>query len=396
MQHILKTTGLLVGLTLLLGRCVEAYKADGPLNIDLLVVSGIITDQAGPQTIGLTRSVSRTRRDSAALTFPVTQASVEIMVDSTERLALTETTPGTYQLPAGFRGQIGHSYQLRFRTAEGVSYASNAETMGTVPPIARAYAVKHPGLVAVGDSISAATDVFVDYQDPPGAANFYRWRWRNYEVQPLCASCKQGRYVVRDIGPVGSGPLEVPGCVVDTSIRSFVYFDYPCRGQCWEIFYGTNLDIFTDRYTNGRPQLGHFIATIPAYQATPGLVVVEQLSLSANAYRYYKLLADQSQTNGTLADSPPAPTSGNVKNLSNPNENVIGYFSAAAVAQANVKFSRRDLGVTKYVGLLRATTNRLVSLEPDRLSPIFGGRPPSAVCVPGRTRTDQFPPGWND
>ncbi len=387
--------GLLVWIPLLYG-CVKSFDANLSLNLNILVVNGIITDQTKTQTISLSRSVSRNRADSTTISQPVTKASVTVIVDSTTRLLLVETSPGVYQLPTGFRGQVGHTYQLRFQTADGASYASSVETMVAVPPISRAYGQPHSGVVAIGDTSSAATDVFVDYQDPPSTGNFYLWRWRDYEVQTYCASCKQGRYVVRDVGPVGSGPLEVLGCVTDTSIRSYVYYDYPCRGQCWDIFYSTNLDIFSDLYTNGKLQVGHLVATIPAYQPQPALIVVEQLSLSANAYRYYKILADQTQTNGTLADSPPAPTIGNVKNITNADESVAGYFSAASVSAMSYKFNRQGLGVTKYIGLFRAETNRFPNLEDGRTSAILGNGIPSAICIPSRTRTDQLPPGWNN
>ena len=185
------------------------------------------------------------------------------------------------------------------------------------------------------------------------------------------------------------------GCVVDTTIRSYVYYDYPCRSQCWEILYSSRIDIFSDVYTNGKLQIGHRVATIPAYGGKPGLLAIEQLSLSANAYRYYKLFADQVQNTGTLADSPPAPIVGNMKNLSNAQENVVGYFSAASVATYSYKFNRRNLGINKFISLLRSTTRRNANRETDRGNAIFGSQFPSAICIPSRTRTDLLPPGWN-
>ncbi len=375
----------------LLGGCVSNYDPHLKLSADLLVVTGILTDQATPQTITLSRA--RSNADSSVST-PLHNATVEVLVNGVAT-PLTEAQPGTYMLPVGFRGQVGTAYQLRFRTAEGVSYQSSIETMLPVPPIGKAYDLPHSQAVAVGDTTVPATDIYVDYQDPANTANFYLWRWRDYEIQDYCASCRQGRYVVRDVGPVGSGPLEVLGCVLDTTIRSYIYYDYPCRSQCWDIFYSTSVDVFVDTYTNGRTQLGHIVATIPAYQAKPGLLAIEQLSLSAGAYRYYKLFADQVQNTGTLVDTPPAPLAGNIRNLSNPDENVVGYFSAASVATYAYKFTRQNLKLSQFIGLFRAETHRLPKAEEERANPIFGGPRPSALCLPGRTRTDQAPPGWN-
>ena len=77
-----------------------------------------------------------------------------------------------------------------------------------------------------------------------------------------------------DIGPVGAGPIDVIGCVRDTTVGTTNLFDYPCRGLCWDIFYNTDIDVFSDVYTNGQPQVGHKVASIPIYQRDPALIVV--------------------------------------------------------------------------------------------------------------------------
>ncbi len=371
--------------------CVSAYDPQLQLTADLIVVSGIITDQDSPQTITLSRLHANA---DSSINTPIRNAQVEVLIDGTG-VMLSERDAGTYILPEDVRGKVGSSYQLRFRTEEGVAYQSTVETMVAVPTISRVYDMPHTDLIPVGDTVVPASDIFFDYQDPPGTANFYLWRWRNYESQDYCASCRQGRYTIRDIGPVGSGPLEVLGCVVDPTIRSYVYYDYPCRGQCWDIFYSTTIDVLSDVYTNGTFQLAHKAATIPAYQASPALIVIEQLSLSANAYRYYRLFADQVQNTGTLADSPPAPLVGNVTNTANPQEQVVGYFSAASVASYSYKFTRQRLNVSRYIGLFRAENGRQPRREEERTNPIFGTSLPSALCIPSHTRTDQLPPGWN-
>ncbi len=155
--------------------------------------------------------------------------------------------------------------------------------------------------------------------------------------------------------------------------------------------------MFSDVYTNGQLQTGHKVASIPIYQRDPALIVVEQLSITANAYRYYNLFAAQVQNTGTLADSPPAPLAGNVKNLANATENVVGYFSAASVAVSRHKITRQEVTTGIFQGLFFAVNGRMPRLE----SAQPGGSPfekgaSAAICVSSRTRTDQLPPGWND
>lgn len=376
--------------------CVDAFDPKLALNADLVVVSAIITDQAGPQLVSLSRS--RSRADSANVTTPISRATVTVLVNKTPVvLAETATDPGTYQFPTGFRGKVGDTYQLQFQTPEGVSYASSVETMAAASPVARAYSVFNPtGIKVTADAVSTPTnDVFIDFTDPADQRNFYFWRWRLHELQDWCATCTQGRYLIKDIGPVGSGPIDIIGCVSDKKLSPQNKFDYDCRGTCWEIFYSNTINIMSDIYTNGTPQTRYKVATIPIYQREPALVTVEQLSISANAYRYYRLVAEQSQKTGTLADSPPAPLAGNVRNQADPTENVVGYFSAAGMSTAYHKMSRNDVPAGNFRGLFFAQNGRKPNVDVAHGTVFIGQGIPSALCVPGQNRTNKLPPGWN-
>ncbi len=377
--------------------CVNTYDPSLALDANLVVVSGIVTDLDETQTITLSRS--RSNADSSDITTPIQHAAVTVIVNGAMPVSLLEVRPGTYQFPGGFRGKVGNTYQLRFRTAEGATYESSVETMASVPPILRTYDQFNPqGPKKTADGLSVpANDIYIDVQDPANSRNFYLWRWRLYELQPWCVTCQQGRYVVVDVGPVGAGPIDVIGCVRDSTVGTTNVFDYPCRGLCWDIFYNTDVDVFSDVYTNGQTQVGHKVASIPIYQRDPALIVVEQLSITPNAYRYYTLFAAQVQNTGTLADSPPAPLSGNIKNVANATENVVGYFSAASVAVSRHKIKRQDVTTGMFQGLFYAVNGRVPRLESSQ----SGGSPfeksaSAAICVPSRSRTDLFPPGWND
>ena len=71
-----------------------------------------------------------------------------------------------------------------------------------------------------------------------------------------------------------------------------ITYDYHCDGNCWEIFYNKELNVFNDIYTYGNPINNRLIAKIPFYNATGALIEIKQQSVSSNAYRYLKLLAD--------------------------------------------------------------------------------------------------------
>ena len=384
--------GLLTALFTTLYACVDAFRPTLDLNSNLVVVNGIITDQPGPQAINLRRS--RSTNDSSITTLPIRGATVQVLVNGTTPVKLTETDPGRYDLPASFRGRVGDSYQLRFVTAEGVSYESTVETMPAVPPIERVYEQYNPA----GPSLTAnrlptpVSDVFVDYRDPAGQANFYLWRWTLYEPQSFCATCRQGRYQLTDTGNGLTG-----ACVPDPKLLLYEYYDYPCLGFCWDIYRSQLLNLFADRFTDEQPQTGRLVAQIPIYQKAPAQLDIEQLSLTTGAYRYYKLFTDQTQNTGTLADTPPAPTAGNVRNIGDGNKSVVGYFSASSVAVNHYRLDRRNVpaNIGRFGGLFYSQNGRDPTNEPPRTNPgVPGSGVPSAVCVPSANRTNQPPVGW--
>lgn len=386
----------LLGLLFGLSTCVATFDPTLNPNASLVVVEGILTDQPVAQAVTLSRSKSS--RDSSSRT-PIAKAQVQVVVNGTTTLTLAEIQPGRYELsPDQFRGRVGDSYQLRFQTAGGIRYESSVETMVAVPPIQRVYdqynAEGMPARTA-DESPVPTNDVYVDFQDPAGARNFYLWRTRLYEQQEWCASCQQGRYYLEDIGPVGTGPIKVIGCVPDLTLGKYHFFDYICRGPCWDIFNSTRVNVFADIYSNGRPQVGRLVAQAPLYQRVPALLNIEQLSLTVGAYRYYKLFEEQTQNTGTLVDTPPAPTVGNVRNLSDPNDNVVGYFSASSVATNNYWLERQNVPPKNYPGLFYAQNRRVPNFELSRGNPPeYGKGVPSAVCIPSPTRTNVQPEGW--
>ncbi len=76
------------------------------------------------------------------------------------------------------------------------------------------------------------------------------------------------------------------------------------------------------------------MATIPFYTHNPGLVEIRQTSLTADAYRYYSLFQQQTQNTGGLADTPPSALAGNVHNVANKREVVVGFFTASVIASS--------------------------------------------------------------
>ena len=188
----------------LLTSCVDLTDPAINATVNVLVVDGTITNLPEPQLIRLNRSKADPLTGRFGST-PITKATVEVVVDSVQVIAAHETEDGSYQLPGDFKGQIGHSYQLRFTLSDGTRYVSTRQRMPPVPPIgtvsSRFNPTSLPVAVQLAGSYRAGHDIFIDWQDPASEQNYYLWEWKLWEKQDWCRSCQQGVYAVNAILP---------------------------------------------------------------------------------------------------------------------------------------------------------------------------------------------------
>ena len=421
-------------ITILLTACVDPLDLTLIDTLDILVVDGTITNSPEPQVIRLNRSKSDPLTGRSGFT-PITKASVDVLVDSVQRIACHETVDGSYQLPADFRGQVGHAYQLQFTLPDGTQYASTQQIMQPVPAIGRVSAKFNSTSLPVEQQLSggyrSGHDLFIDWKDPANQRNYYRWEWKLYEKQSWCRSCQQGIYAVNAIPPhaykdktfyVSSNePYEncfVPVNYIEAAQPPFYYnffvYDYPCRTQCWEIIYSSSLNTFDDQYSNGSQLSGRKVAQIPYYDSTAALVEIRQLSLPQSAYTYFSRFQNQTQNVGGLADSPPSAPVGNIQNTTNRRESIVGYFTASAVSAVRYWLDRTDVVGLPYGQTDPAGPSTLPGSElfyslmlrqpiPEPIYPyppirVWGGppRPVTAICVASDSRTPFKPDGWQD
>lgn len=368
--------------------CVDPVALTINSSLDVLIVDGTITDKAETQVIRLNRSQAD-RITGRFGYMPVTKATVQIVVDSVDVVIAPETTDGRYQLPADFKGKAGHVYQLKFTLSDGTRYESTPEQLQPVAPIGQVRAQFNPtslsGTERLNNIYTAAHDFYVDFTDPAEQANYYRWEWIDWERQEWCRSCQRGLYEIRD----AQGNL-LEDCINNTLNASFPNYDYNCRTSCWEIIYSNNLVLFSDQYSNGNPIKSLPIGRIPLYSKEHCLVEVRQSSLTKKAYDYLDQLNDQSQATGGVAGGQPALLVGNVYNVTQRNEPVVGYFTTSSVSSVRYWLTRSD-ATGAAPGLFQALQGHEPTNEPP-----MGNRPPTAVCVSSDTRTPFKPEGWRD
>lgn len=130
-----------------------------------VVVEGIITDEAGPYTVKITKSINFDQSNN----FPgVSNAEVVINDDLGNVDTLVETSAGIYQT-TNLVGQSGRTYFLNIKNADGKSFSSSCY----MPLKVNLDSVRVDSINFGG---SFAITLFPQFQDPAGIRNFYRFK----------------------------------------------------------------------------------------------------------------------------------------------------------------------------------------------------------------------------
>ena len=372
---------ILFGLLLSLNACIDPYDADFSQNNKILVVQGLITnDLKNPDTLRIQYSTYVS--DGVVLTNPIagTQASIFAVSGGEETKLVQVGSSGGFLPPASFKINPTEKYLLRFTLADGQKYESSAQQILSTPPVANIYDTFNPKSLASqdGKTTSSANEVYVDFQDAPNEKNFYLWRYTHYENQVYCITCDPN--TLYQLGP--------QSCVKNQfNYQQNPAYDYQCNGNCYNITRSKRVNILSDAASDGRLVKGRLVAQIPYHTASGCLVVVQQMSISSEIYGFNKILEAQTQTNGGLADTPPAGIVGNIRNLTNPNQPVVGYFGLADIRTSRYWLDRSNgSGPFAY----------LIGHRPVE-EPLFPPtRPPFARCIPSLTRTSIKPEGWKN
>ncbi|MFT5167372.1 MAG: hypothetical protein ACI8P3_002609 [Saprospiraceae bacterium] len=268
----LKTSIILAIILLMLSSCQDVIDLDVPDGEVQLVVDGWLTDQEGEKQVLL--STTANYFDNTETPF-VANAQVVIYNQDGAVETLAEKSNGVYV--TDFVGQIGETYHLYIRTASGEEYESNPEELRAVPAITAVYS-EFKEETAFEDE---GYYVSIDTNEPLGVGDHYRWK----------------QYVNGE------------------------YLNKP-----FDLLYAS------DEFVDGNPILG-FEVTINEPLELGDDYLIQQLSISEEAFEFFSQLQTQTAFIGSLFDSPPAALNGNIVNLDPSGKKALGYFGVSAVSE---------------------------------------------------------------
>jgi Domain of unknown function (DUF4249) len=357
--------------------CIDTYDVDFDKQNNVLVVEGFLTDDyQNPDTIKI--QYSRYVDRSTFVTQITSVKAAIVALGSGKETSLIEQKLGGYLPPADFRISPSEKYALRFTLPDGQQFESTPEQIYTTPPILKVYDkfVQNSKLSDDGKKYLSASEVFLDFKDTPKQKDYYFWRYTHYEKIVHCTTCSMSQY-----------DPKTQGCTIKLpNFNRTPYFDYQCAGECYAIIKSNKINVMSDIVSDGEVITGKLIAKIPYHFMSGCLVEIQQMSISPQNYTFHKNLELQTQSTGGLADTPAAAIVGNINNLSNPANKVVGFFGIASVQKKRYWIDRKGAN-----GELDYILGHTPFEEPPSMDT---SRPPYTRCVKSPTRTPLRPADW--
>lgn len=329
--------------------CIDPFKIDLKNDLRILTVDGLISTEPGIHEVRLTLS-SKFDNQLSGSTITVNDARVSIIDSDGIEVILKEYAPSTviyydsqinewitlnsirktgiYQTPSDFFVKLNKEYKLLVETKEGIIYESTFEYARKVPQIDSIRS--RPFRVATKNPLLDQTGMMIDafFKDDPSESNYYLWK-------PVDGMGVLVTYP--ELYTIPRTAIVCGGCAAPKA----------CCKECFlpETRMKGVFEISNDRLFNGINTL------IPAvFLPEDGFrfmkryrLTVNQYSISEQGYNFLNLVKQQLEIEGSVFDPLPSNIIGNISNLTNPEEQVLGYFFVSDVSSKTIYIDREDL-----------------------------------------------------
>jgi len=276
--------------------------------VNKYVVSGKVTNAEGWQEVMITRSSAVAEPEY----IPVKNCAVNISDDSGSVFHLSEYSPGRYRVWTE-PGQIiaGRSYRVDIITPEGTHLQSDYDSFIQGPDIDSLLVQIEDMPNTIDGGNRKALQFYINLEATGYQSSYYRWEitetWEYKAARPIEYYYNKLWYQVYP--PDESlrtcwitRPLHEIFTLSTNHLQNNTFRNFPLH--------------FVDGYSTSR--LGIMYS-----------ILLSQQSISRAAYDYWDKLRMNSSEHGGLYDEQPIALKGNIRNLTDPAEEALGYFYAA-------------------------------------------------------------------
>lgn len=295
-------------LLLLISSCLDRLEGVGETREGQLVIYGLFTDGGEKQIVNISRTslMGLTPRG-------VPDAIVTLLTDSGDRFNYLSVGNGDYELQ-GIRAVQGKSYSLEVSLEEKI-YKSDFEKM---------------------PEQSAEDRLSFTFKNEP---------FRNQSPEPVFTLYSESEW------PATSEPIFLRWQVEETYLWERIWL--PCVGLCpppppncfisgliepekLNLFDGSRTSTNKTSLILGKREVDNSFISI-------FFVTVRQLSINQKAFAYWEKIKITVNNQGSLFDIPPAPVFGNIYNVEDPDERILGYFEVAKEKTTRISTNRGDV-----------------------------------------------------
>ena len=289
--------------------CVENFQPQLDESDTLLVVDGTITNMEGPYTVKLSISSGL---DIQAVT-PASNAMVTLVEEDGPSEILTEYEPGIYRTKAGgMKGLTGKRYKLLVNY-DGRKYESEFQLLKAPTSISSVEAILEYKATAESPEEVPGIQFYVNTASSPYEDDYYLWTLNGtykYHASLLIYYVYEG--ALREFN--------------DHDSLNTCYHTYDIGG-----LYTAKTGNLTEPRITGKPM--YFLPATDSKLSVRYSLLTTQYSISKEAYDFWHAVEQQVAHGGSLYTTQPYQIRGNVKNIDNPDEAVLGYFMVAGVTQ---------------------------------------------------------------
>lgn len=330
----MKLLGKFILIAFVVSACIERIEFDAKAPQQLTVIEGNISNAPPPYSVKLSRGIPL--GIDSLVSSPIEGASIKLFDDRGNSEQFYETTPGNYVTGGVIQGVVGHSYYIQVTTPSGntlVSEPERIEPVGEIENIRYEYEARTI-MTSFGETEANVFNVFVDANAGTNAEAYVRWKYTgtykvitypelHYTWNPPYTPYKDpfpcSGYILVP-GPEGSGGLllQVDDCTCCT---------------CYAKHYESKPQLSDTQLIQGNQFKNIKVGEVPITNATfyeKYMVEVEQMSLSKNAFNFFKLIRDQKENASSIFQPPSSEIRSNFSS-SNTNERIAGYFWATAI-----------------------------------------------------------------
>lgn len=278
-------------------------------NRSLFIVDGFITDAARIHTIRLATSGEFDSKFDGGLEEPVTDATVSIENSTGESVQLQESRPGFYDTPEGYQAIAGDTYVLCITTQDEQHYQSQPQELrpsGSMGDLYYDFSVAEeegPDNTLIS---RLSINFFSDFSFPE-ENYFYKWEWDGTYILNTTYFKREERLAARCDSFIPGTP-------------EFCYVDEEPDGEYIRIL-----------NSNESTQLNNEKFLILSKRVDYNWkerysIRFFQLAITEEAYNFWNDANQQKEQTGSIFDPAPAKIVGNVYNVNDQNEEVLGYF----------------------------------------------------------------------